>query len=64
MKMSGNIRVKTEPQWGALFGDWKKYCGEFHQLFFLAACVGFRTGEKSELKRGEERFWSNTLTPE
>ena len=64
MKMSGTIRVKTEPKWGTLFADWKKYCGEFHQLFFLAACVGYRAGERTPLKRGDERFWSSTVTPE
>jgi len=36
-----------------------------HEIFFLAACLGFRKGKRKALGRdGDDRFWSSTITPE
>jgi len=32
-------------------------------LFFLCACIGYRKGSQTSLKRSDDRFWSRTITP-
>ena len=65
MKMDGQIRVRTKKEHGQLYNDLKGIaCTDFHELFFVCACLGYKNGAKKPLgKSGEERFWSRTITP-
>lgn len=66
MNMSGDIRVKTDQSYKTLYNEFKNFIvGDMHELFFLSACLGYRAKEKKPLgKKGEDRFWSRTITPE
>lgn len=66
MKMDGDIRVRTSRDHQQLYNDLKGLLvREFHELFFLTACLGFRNGRHTTLgKSAEERFWSRTITPD
>jgi hypothetical protein len=66
MKMDGGIRVRTDKKYGSLYRDLTGLViNGFHELFYTCACVGYRSKQAISLgKRGEERFWSNTFTPE
>ena len=63
MKMDGDIRVRTEHQ--QLYNDLKGLLvKDFHELFFLTACLGFRNNCHTKLgKSAGERFFSRTITP-
>jgi hypothetical protein len=65
MKMDGNIRVATEAKYKELYNNMKNNgaVDDFHELFFLCACLGYRRGTKTPLKRRDDRFWSRTITP-
>jgi hypothetical protein len=66
MDMSGDIRVRTDDKYKTLYNDLKNLAvKEFHELFFLCTCLGFRAKRKTPLgPNGKERFWSSTITPE
>ena len=62
--MDDDIRVRAESRFADLFDSMKRSAvSEFHELFFLGACLAFSRGEKKKLKRPEDRFWSKTITP-
>lgn len=63
MKMDGQIRVKTDARHSRLYNDLKGVAvGDFHELFFLCACLGYKYKKRISLsKAGEDRFWSNTI---
>jgi len=65
MKMDGNIRVATEAKYKELYNNIKNNgaVDDFHELFFLCACIGYRRGVQTPLKRRDDRFWSRTITP-
>lgn len=67
MKMDGQIRVKTDGRHGKLYNDLKNTAiGDFHELFFVCACIGYRERKRKPLDRSggdRERFWSNTIVP-
>ena len=65
MKMDGNIRVATDAKYKELYNNMKNYgtVDDFHELFFLCACIGYRKGSQTSLKRSDDRFWSRTITP-
>lgn len=63
MKTSTNIRVKTDPRYETLYRDLKLVCEDFHAIFFLCVCLGYRAKRrKSAAARRAERFWSATIT--
>jgi hypothetical protein len=65
MKMDGNIRVATEAKYKELYNNMKS-CGatdDFHVLFFVCACLGYRQGKIKPLLKRDDRFWSRTITP-
>lgn len=66
MKRDERRRIRTSRQHGNLYTELKGILvQEFHELFFLSACVGYRNDCATPLgKSGEERFWSDTITPE
>lgn len=66
MNMSGDIRVKTDQQYKNLFNELKNFAvGDMHELFFLCVCLGYKAKKKKPLcNKGEDRFWSRTITPE
>ena len=66
MNMSGDIRVKTDQQYKNIYNEFKNFVvGDMHELFFLCACLGYRADKKKPLgKKGDDRFWSKTITPE
>jgi len=65
MKMDGQIRVKTDGHYGRLYNDLKNVVvGDFHELFFVCASLGFQHGKTKPLgKARDDRFWSNTINP-
>ncbi|MGA2034985.1 MAG: hypothetical protein ABSG68_22275 [Thermoguttaceae bacterium] len=64
MKMDERRRIRTSKRHGELYRELKgTLVQEFHELFFLSACVGFRNQCPAPLGRmAEERFWSDTIT--
>ena len=66
MKRDERRRIRTARQHGKLYTELKGILvQEFHELFFLSACVGYRNDCPVPLgKSGEDRFWSDTITPE
>ena len=65
MKMDGNIRVATEAKYKELYNNMKANgaVDDFHELFFLCACLGYRKGVQRPVKKRDDRFWSRTITP-
>lgn len=66
MKMDGQIRVKIDSCYGQLYNDLKNnvVVGDFHELFFVCACLGYKHGKSKPLgKSGEDKFWSSTISP-
>ena len=66
MTMDRNIRVKTDRKYKTLYKQLTNLIvGESHELFFICACLGFKRGKCETLgKRGDDRFWSGTISPE
>jgi hypothetical protein len=65
MSMDTQIRVRTEARYGQLYNDLKGVVvSEFHELFFVCACLGYRAGEPKALSKPGDRFWSSTITPQ
>ena len=66
MKMDERRRIRTSKHHGKLYTELKgTLVQEFHELFFLSVCAGYRNECPTPLGRlGEERFWSDTITPE
>ena len=65
MKMDGNIRVATDARYKELYNNMKNNgaVDDFHELFFFCACIGYRKGAPSSIKKRDDRFWSRTITP-
>lgn len=62
--MDAQIRVRTEARFADLYDDLKRLVvGEFHDLFFICACLGYSAGKRKPLSRGQDRFFSATITP-
>jgi hypothetical protein len=66
MTMDENIRVKTDKKHKTLYNQLKNLAvGDSHELFFVCACLAHKCGKRRPLgKKGEDRFWSRTITPE
>lgn len=66
MKMDERLRVHTSKNHRQLYADLKGLLvKDSHELFFLAACVGYRNECPGPLgKLSDERFWSSTITPD
>jgi len=66
VNMTGNIRVRTDKHYRVLFNELRNFVvKDMHEFFFLCACFGYRAGKRKPLGRNrEERFWSNTISPE
>lgn len=66
MTMDTNIRVKTDRKCRTLYRDLTNLAvGDSHELFFICACLGYRRKHSVPLGRsGDDRFWSDTITPE
>ncbi len=65
MKMDGNIRVATDVKYKELYSNIKNNGAvkDFHELFFVCACLGYRNGVSTPIKKRDDRFWSSTITP-
>jgi hypothetical protein len=66
MKTETRQRIRTCRLHGKLYTELKGILfQEFHELFFLSTCIGYRNSCPVALgKTGEERFWSDTITDE
>jgi len=66
MSMDRNIRVKTDKQYKSLYRQMTNLVvGDSHELFFVCACLGYKRKAREPLgKRGDDKFWSGTITPE
>ena len=64
MKMDGQIRVKTESRYSTIYIELKNLVvGDFHELFFVCACLGYKHKKSKPLEKKDDRFWSNTINP-
>lgn len=65
MNMDGQIRVKTDARYKELYNNMKNslVVGDFHELFFVCACIGYSKGLRKPIAKGDDRFWSRTITP-
>jgi len=65
MKMDGKIRVATDAKYKELYNNMKNNGAveDFHELFFLCTCLGYRKGNLNPIKKRDDRFWSSTITP-
>jgi len=62
IEMSQKLRVKIDPQFKNIYNSLKnKAVGDFHELFFLCTCLGFKNKTKKPLAKREDCFWSNTI---
>lgn len=66
MKMSSDIRVKTDKRHKPLYRELsKRVVKDSHELFFVCACLGYQRGQREPLgKNQDERFWSGTIKPQ
>lgn len=66
MSLAGDIRVRTNRRYRTLYNELKNFVAkDMHEIFFLCVCLGYRKGERKPLGRdGDDRFWSNTITPD
>ena len=64
--MSVDIRVRTSREYKKLYNDFRKRAvQDSHELFFIGACIGYRSGKRIPLGgSAEDRFWSSTITAE
>ncbi len=64
MRMDGEVRVATETKHKGLYNDLKKYraINDFHELFYVCACLGFKRGKHKIVNKPDDRFRSYTLT--
>jgi len=65
MYLFGEIRVRTDEKYKQLYNDLKNFVfRDMHEIFFTCAAIGYRSGRRIPLgKRGDDRFWSSTITP-
>lgn len=65
MKMDGRIRVATDAKYKEIYNNMKNNgtVEDFHELFFLCACLGYRKAKPASIKKRDDRFWSSTITP-
>ena len=65
MKMDGKIRVATDARYKELYNNMKNNgtVEDFHELFFVCSCIGYRKGKPAPVKKRDDRFWSSTITP-
>ncbi len=62
--MDEQIRVRTETRYAELYDDLKRLVvGEFHNLFFICASLGYSANKRKTLSKAQDRFWSKTITP-
>lgn len=66
MKMDGNLRVATEVKYKELYNNMKNIgaVDDFHELFFVCACIGYCKGTHVPLQKRDDRFWSRTILPQ
>ena len=64
MSMDTQIRVRTDARHAQLYNDLRNFVvGEFHELFFVCACLGYQAGKASPISKPGDRFWSSTIAP-
>jgi hypothetical protein len=65
MKMDGDIRVGTESKYKEIYNNLKNnnVIEDFHELFFVCVCIGYKNLKKSDFKKRDDRFFSKTITP-
>lgn len=64
MMMDTQIRVKTDFRYVGLYNNLKNLVvGDFHELFFVCATLGYRRNRARPLIRPDDRFWSSTILP-
>lgn len=62
MKMEGQIRVKTDNRYSNIYNELKNLVvGDFHELFFVCACLGYKYKKSKPLEKKDDKFWSQTI---
>lgn len=65
MKMDGEIRVKVSSRFNNVYNDMSGLViNEFHELFYLCVCIGYKVKQKLKLVSPEDKFWSRTFNPD
>lgn len=62
--MNGDIRVRVDGRYFKLYNDLRDSVGEASQVFYLCACLGYRTKRATPLGHfAEPKFFSKNITP-
>lgn len=65
VQMNPDIRVKVPSVYKGIYNGLKNHAvGDFHELFFLCVCLGYKHAKKPQIKKKEDCFWSKTITPD
>ena len=65
MNMDGNIRVRTAKNLDRFYNEMSNcVVMEFHELFYIAACIAYRRGKSSKIEQSRDAFFSRTITPD
>ena len=63
--MGPRIRIKVNPQFKGIYNALKnRAVGDFHELFFICACIGHKMGKSEPLKKGDDFFFADTILPD
>ena len=64
MQMRQKIRIKVSPQFKGIYDALKAHAvGDFHELFFICACLGKKESQLAQLTKSVDCFWSSTIFP-
>lgn len=60
-----DVRVATEASHKQIYNDLRnaKAIGEFKELFFACAVIGYINKQKTPLQKKDDRFYADTFTP-
>ncbi len=65
MIMDGNIRVRTSAKHSEFYNDMKGVLvTDSHELFFIAACIAYKRGKRTQIEKSTDKFWSRTIKPD
>lgn len=63
MKMDTEIRVRTPARYGRIYNDLRNVVvTDFHELFFVCACLGFSRKRTKAVTNPRDAFRSNTVS--
>lgn len=62
MQMDQNIRVKIEQKYKGIYNGLKGYAiGDFHELFYLCTCIGYKYKRSIPVQKKDDCFHSRSI---